>query len=215
MRKYAAEFLGTYILVFCGTGAILIDALTGGSIGHTGISITFGLVVMVMIYTFGDLSGAHINPAVSLAFFMDKKLGMRDLLIYITAQITGAILASATLRLLFAKATNFGNTLPSGSEVQAFGMETILSFILMLVILSVSTKGREQGIMAGLAIGAVVLFEAMFAGPVTGASMNPARSIGPAVVSGQFTSLWIYLLAPVCGMFLAVLVWKFLAKTSK
>jgi aquaporin NIP len=204
MNKYLAEFLGTFALVFCGTGAIIINQQTGGSITHVGIAITFGLVVMAMIYTFGDISGAHLNPAVTLAFTIAKKFKLNCVLPYIAVQSAGAIFASLVLKFLFPDNIFLGSTIPNGSNEQSFVLEFILTFFLMLVILQVAHGSKEQGMFAGIAIGSVVLLEAMFAGPICGASMNPARSYGPAIVSGQLTHIWIYLLAPTLGAITAV-----------
>ncbi|CAN5764747.1 hypothetical protein BH20VER1_BH20VER1_06790 [soil metagenome] len=206
MKKYAAEFFGTYCLVFAGAGAIVINAVSGGAIGHVGIAITFGLVVLAMIYTIGDVSGAHINPAVTLAFFAAGRFEFARVLPYLGSQFLGAIAAAGTLRLLFPEQRSLGGTLPAGGVMQTFVIEVILTLILMWVILSVSTGAKEKGITAGIAIGSVVGFEAMFAGPITGASMNPARSLGPALVAGELQHLWIYLAAPVLGALLAILV---------
>ncbi len=210
MRRYLAELLGTYALVFAGTGAIVIDQQTHGSITHIGIAITFGLVVMSMIYTFGDISGAHLNPAVSIAFTIASKFPVTELLPFIISQLTGAVLASLTLKLLFPANQFLGTTIPAGSAGQSFVLEFILTFFLMLVIINVATGSKERGLFAGLAIGSVVGLEAMFAGPVCGASMNPARSFGPAIVSGHYKFLWIYLTATTLGAVSAIPVWKFI-----
>ncbi|MBL9153581.1 MAG: MIP family channel protein [Verrucomicrobiales bacterium] len=205
MKKLLAEILGTFFLVFAGTGAIVIDQASGGAIGHPGIALTFGLVVLAMIHTFGDVSGAHLNPAVTLGFAVAGRMPWRDVPGYILAQIIGAIAASGTLRLLFpADTTSLGATLPAGPPLQSFVLEIILTAMLMLTILSVSTGAREKGITAGIAIGAVIALEALFAGPICGASMNPARSLAPALVSGHLDHLWIYLTAPVIGALVAV-----------
>ncbi len=176
MKKYLAELLGTYALVFAGTGAIVIDQQTNGSITHVGIAITFGLVIMSMIYTFGDISGAHFNPAVSIAFTIAGKFQVRQLLPYIISQLSGALIASFTLKYLFPANQYLGATIPAGNWEQSFILELILTFFLMLVILNVAKGSKEQGMFAGLAIGGVIALEAMFAGPICGASMNPARS---------------------------------------
>lgn len=210
MKKYVAEFIGTFALVFCGTGAIVINQETGGAVTHVGIAITFGLIVMSMIYAFGNISGAHLNPAVSIAFTLSGRFSVKELFPYIISQIAGALFASLILKFLFPANELLGATLPKGSDMQSFVLEFILTFFLMLVIINVATGSKEQGMFAGLAIGSVVLLEAMFAGPVSGASMNPARSLAPAIVSGQLTHLWIYLTATIAGAALAVPVWKFL-----
>ncbi len=211
MKKYLAEFIGTYALVFAGTGAIIIDQETHGSITHMGVAITFGLIVMSMIYTFGDISGAHINPAVSIAFTLAGKFPIRQLLPYIASQLSGALLASLTLKYLFPANEYLGATMPAGNAGQSFILEFILTFFLMLVIINVAKGSKEQGMFAGLAIGGVVALEAMFAGPICGASMNPARSLAPAIVSGHTEHLWIYLVATILGAALAIPVWKYVS----
>lgn len=210
MRKYLAEFLGTFALVFFGTGAIIVNHETNGVITSTGIAITFGLIVMVMIYALGNISGAHLNPAVSIAFTIAKRLPIKQLFPYISSQIAGGILASLTLKFLFPLNKLIGTTLPKGGDMQSFILELILTFFLMLVIINVAIGSKEQGLFAGLAIGSVVTLGAMFAGPVCGASMNPARSISPAIISGHIEHLWIYVLAPILGAVISIPVWKFL-----
>lgn len=210
MRKYYAEVIGTFALVFCGTGAIIINQETSGVISHAGIAFTFGLIVMVMIYALGPISGAHLNPAVTIAFTVAKRFPAKQILPYVVSQALGAFLASLTLKLLFTGNEFLGSTLPRGTDLQSFILETILTFFLMLVIIHVATGSKEQGMFAGLAIGSTVLLEAMFAGPICGASMNPIRSLSPAIVSGHVEHLWIYLTAPVLGAVLAVLVWNVL-----
>jgi len=204
MKKYFAEFLGTFALVFAGTGAIIINDVSHGAITHAGIALTFGLVVLAMIHTEGDVSGAHLNPAVTLGFFAAGRFGGAGVLPYLASQMLGALAASGLLRTLFPAHATLGATLPAGTEWQSFVLEIVLTALLMLVILSVSSGAREKGITAGIAIGAVIALEAMFAGPICGASMNPARSLAPALVSGHLEHLWIYLAAPVLGALLAV-----------
>lgn len=212
MRKYVAESLGSFFLVFCGTGSIIINQQTNGEVTHMGISITFGLIVMVLIYALGHISGAHFNPAVSIAFTLAKKFELTQLVPYIFSQAVGAFTASLVLKYLFPTNELLGSTNPSGSELQSFILEMILTFLLMLVILNVATGSKEQGMFAGIAIGATVLIEAMFAGPICGASMNPIRSIAPAVVSGYTEHLWIYVIATILGAALAVPIWKYLTQ---
>jgi aquaporin Z len=165
---------------------------------------------MAMIYALGNISGAHINPAVTIAFTLAGRFNIREVLPYLVSQLLGAFLASVTLRLLFPSNETLGATLPSGTALQSFVLEFILTFFLMLVIINVATGSKEQGMFAGLAIGATVLLEAMFGGPICGASMNPARSLAPAVVSGHTEHLWLYVAAPVLGAVAAIPIWKFL-----
>ena len=204
MRKLIAEFIGTFALVFAGTGAIVINDVSQGAITHVGIALTFGLVVLAMIYTLGDISGAHLNPAVSLGFWVARRFPGSAVGLYVTSQSAGALAASLLLRLLFPSHSTLGATLPAGSQWQSFILEFVLTFLLMFVILNVSTGAKEKGITAGIAIGSVIGLEAMFAGPICGASMNPARSLAPALVSGHLTGLWLYLLAPITGAAMAV-----------
>ena len=204
MRRLLAEFIGTFALVFAGCGAIVINQVSGGAITHVGIALTFGLIVLAMIHTFGDVSGAHLNPAVTTAFAAAGRFPWRNVPGYVGAQLAGAFAATGLLRLLFPLNVTLGSTLPTGSDAQSFILETVLTFLLMLTILSVSTGAKEKGITAGIAIGAVIALEAMFAGPICGASMNPARSLAPALVSGHVGHLWVYLVAPLLGALLAV-----------
>ena len=206
MKKYIAEFIGTFALVFCGTGAVIINELKGGVVTQVGIAITFGLIVMTMIYTFGEKSGAHFNPAVTLAFAVHKVFPTSQILPYIISQLAGAIAASFVLKLLFPASQFLGATIPSGPLMHSWVLEVLLTLFLMLTILNVSERGKEKGLLAGLAVGSVVLLEAMFAGPVSGASMNPARSLAPALASGRLKEIWIYLTAPIAGSIIAVIL---------
>ncbi|MCD6064113.1 MAG: family channel protein [Flavipsychrobacter sp.] len=214
MRNYIAELIGTFALVFCGTGAIIINQESGGAITHVGIAITFGLIVMSMIYSLGSISGAHLNPAVSIAFTIARRFPLKQLTPYIISQLLGALLASVILRYLFPANELLGATLPQGSAAQSFVLELLLTFFLMFVIINVATGSKEQGMFAGLAIGAVVALEAMFAGPICGASMNPARSVAPALISGHLEHLWVYLVAPVIGAALAIPIWLYLTQNK-
>ena len=207
MNRYLAECFGTFTLVFCGTGAVVVDQVSGGTVTHLGIAITFGLVVVALIYAIGDLSGAHINPAVTVAFAAAGTFPWKKVPPYILSQCLGALLASGTLRLLFPEATTLGATLPAGPVAQSFVLEFLLTLFLMFIIIQVATGSKEVGMMAGLAIGFTVLLEALFAGPICGASMNPARSLGPAVVSANLEHLWVYLTAPFLGALAGVGVW--------
>ncbi len=210
MRKYISELIGTYALVFCGTGAIIINEVSGGTITHLGIATTVGLTVMAMIYALGDISGAHLNPAVTIAFAVDKRFAWKEVFPYTIFQLIGALFATLTLHYLFPTNINLGSTIPAGTDLQSFILEIILTFFLMLVILNVSTGAKEKGITAGIAVGAVVGLEALFAGPVSGASMNPIRSLAPALISGNLESIWVYLSAPIIGAVLSVYVFKYL-----
>jgi aquaporin NIP len=204
MKKYISEFIGTFSMIFCGTGAMTVNEVTGGEVTHVGIAITWGLIVMAMIYAFGETSGAHFNPAVTIAFAFAKKFAWKEAPKYIIAQILGAFAASLVLWFLFPTSETLGATIPTVDVWRAFVFELLLTFFLMVVIINVSTGSKEMGIIAGIAIGGVVLLEAMFAGPITNASMNPARSIAPNIVSGNIEGLWLYILAPIIGAILAV-----------
>jgi aquaporin NIP len=208
LRRYIAEAIGTFALVFAGTGAVVIDAVSGGAVTHVGVALTFGLVVMSMIYAVGDVSGAHFNPAVTLGFWASGRLGWRAVPPYLLSQMAGAFAASALLRVMFGNVALLGTTIPAGPAVQSVLLEAVLTAILMFVILCVSTGPKEVGVMAGIAVGGVVGLEALFAGPISGASMNPARSIAPAVVSGHLADLWVYMLGPVVGALAAVPCWR-------
>lgn len=215
MKKLVCEFTGTFFLIFCGCGAIVINQVSNGAITHAGIAITFGLVVMSLIYALGDVSGAHFNPAVSIAFTAAKKFPVSSLLPYILSQLSGAVAASFTLKLLFPANELLGATQPSGSDLQSFVLEILLTFFLMLVIMKVAHGSKETGMFAGIAIGSVVLLEAMFAGPICGASMNPARSLGPALVSMHPEHLWVYLMGPTIGAVGSIFLYNYLSQNNK
>jgi aquaporin Z len=210
MRKCLAELVGTFALVFAGTGAIVVNDVSGGQITHVGIALTFGLVVMAMIYSVGDISGAHLNPAVTLGFWWSNRMPGRDVLPYLVSQTCGATAASLLLGSLFSHPT-LGATRPAGSVWQSFVLELVLTGLLMFVILNVAINGKA---MAGVAVGAVIALEAMFAGPICGASMNPARSFAPAVVSLAFEHLWVYLIAPPLGSAMAVFIYRYLRESN-
>lgn len=199
VRRLAAECFGTFALVFAGTGAIVINDISGGVVSHLGIALTFGLVVLAMICAIGDVSGCHLNPAVTLGFFAARRFEGSMVAPYVASQIAGALLASCTLRLMFPGHSTLGSTSPTGNAMQSFVLEVILTALLMFVILSVSTGSQERGLLVGITVGAVVALEAIFAGPISGASMNPARSLAPALVAGRFEHLWVYLIAPLVG----------------
>jgi aquaporin Z len=209
-RRLAAEVFGTFALVFAGTGAIVINDISDHAITHVGIALTFGWIVLAMIYAIGDISGCHLNPAVTLGFVVAGRMEKRLVIPYIVSQSAGAILASTVLKMLFLEHSTLGATLPRGSDWQSFILEILLTMILMVVILCVSSGSKEKGVLAGVAVGSVIALEAMFAGPISGASMNPARSLAPALLSGHMASLWVYLVAPVIGATLAIPIFRVL-----
>jgi aquaporin Z len=198
-KKNVAEILGTFCLVFSGTGAIIINDVSGGSVTHVGVALTFGLVVMAMIYAIGDVSGAHLNPAVTLGFWFANRFPSRAVIPYVVSQILGAFLASGLLRVMFLDHASLGATRSSGPAWQSLILEAVLTAMLMFVVLAVASGAKEKGLMAGIAVGGVIAMEALFAGPICGASMNPVRSLAPGVLSGDLTDLWIYLVAPPLG----------------
>lgn len=207
-KRYLSELIATFFLIFCGTGAVVINEQGGEVIGHLGIAISFGLIVTIMILSLREISGTHMNPVVTLIFVALKIHPKKDLIPYIIFQTIGAILASTTLLLLFPQNKMLGTTIPAGSEMQSFVLEVILTFLLVFVILFMSQGSDHQKQFAPFGIGLTVLLEALFAGPICGASMNPIRSLAPALVSGHLESLWVYIAAPTLGAILAALVWK-------
>ena len=213
-QKYLAEFIGTFALVFCGTGAIVIDQHTNGAVSHLGIAMTFGLIVSAMIFALGDVSGAHLNPAVTISFALAKRFPVAQIVPYFISQILGALLASVLLKFLFPFNQDLGATIPQGSAMQSFILEIVLTMILVMVIFNVSSGSKEKGTTAAIAIGSVVGLEAMFAGPISGASMNPFRSLAPAMVSSNMEHIWIYLSAPVIGAILGVCIHQVLFKNN-
>lgn len=208
-RRGGAEFVGTYALVTAGCGAIMVNASTG-SLTHVGVALTFGLVIMVMIAATGHISGAHFNPAVTVAFALTRHFAWKDVPVYIGSQLAGAIVGAVTLRLLFGPVADLGATLPGGSALQSLGLETLLTAVLMFVIIAVATDTRAVGQLAALAIGATVALDALWGGPVSGASMNPARSLGPAIVAGIWRDQWIYLVGPLVGACLGAGIYQLL-----
>ena len=214
---YVAEGIGTFALVFAGCGAIVIDALSGRQVTHVGVGLVFGLVISVMIYALGHISGAHFNPAVTLGFVLARHFPLQRLAGYWLAQLAGAILAAACLRLLFGNVAHLGATLPAGSggAWQSFGLEALLTFFLMFVIMAMATDTRAVGQAAALAIGSTVGLEALFAGPISGASMNPARSLGPAIVGWTWDAQWVYLLAPLLGAAAGAYVYRLLRDADR
>lgn len=206
-RAVAAEAIGTFALVFAGAGAVMVDAKTG-ALGQVGIAITFGLVIAAMIYAVGHISGAHFNPAVSFAFAISRHFPWARVGAYWGAQIAGALAAAGLLRALLGDIGSVGATLPSGSQGQSFAWEIVLTFFLMFVITAVATDTRAVGEAAALAIGATVGLDAMFGGPISGASMNPARSLGPGLVAGELSPLWLYVAGPLLGATLGALAYQ-------
>lgn len=204
LQRASAELIGTFALVAVGCGAIVVDAHTGGAVTHLGVALAFGLVVMVVIYAVGDVSGAHLNPAVSLGFWVAGSLPTSELLRYLGAQCGGALLASALLRALFPEDPSLGATVPAVPLLSALAVEVVITALLLTVIFHVVARGPEAAAISGLAIGATVAIAALCAGPLTGASMNPARSLGPALVSGELSDLWIYWTAPFAGAIAAL-----------
>jgi aquaporin Z len=203
-RRVCTEVFGTFCLVFVGTGAVIVNEVTGGGVTHVGVAITFGLVVMALVYALGKVSGCHINPAVTLGLCAAGRFNRIHVMPYIVSQCAGAFLASGTLRMLFPESRTLGATIPAGSDFQSLVLEFVLTLILMFVILSISFGGSEEKLLAGVAIGGVIGFEALFAGPISGASMNPARSLAPAVVAMQLDHVWVYVVAPIAGALASV-----------
>jgi len=200
LRRALAEFLAAFALVFAGCGAIITDAKYDGALGTVGIALVFGLVIMAMIYATGHLSGAHINPSVTIAFTLTRHFPLADALAYIPAQLAGATVAAGVLRGAWTdKPAHLGATLPSVGGGQALLYEAVLRAFLMFVIIAVATDTRAVGSAAAIAIGGVVGLDALFGGPVTGASMNPARSFGPALVANEWRDFWVYILGPLIG----------------
>ena len=214
LRACVAELIGTFALVFAGAGAIMVDAKTA-ALGHVGVAITFGLVIMVMIYAVGHVSGAHFNPAVSLAFAVTRHFPWPRVALYWLAQLVGALLAAALLRASLGNLAHVGATLPAGSDGQSFVWEIVLTAFLMFVIMAVATDTRAVGEAAAIAVGGTVGLDAMFGGPISGASMNPARSAGPAILSGDLRALWIYLVAPVVGAMAGAVAYQFVRGSTR
>ncbi len=207
-RTLVAEAIGTFALVFAGAGAVMVDAKTH-ALGHVGVAITFGLVIMAMIYAVGHVSGAHFNGAVTFAFALTRHFPWSRAILYWIAQLVGALTAAAVLRGSLGTIAHVGATLPSGSQAQSFLWEAVMSALLMFVILAVATDTRAVGEAAAIAVGGTIALDAMFGGPISGASMNPMRSIGPAVVSGELQGLWIYVLAPLLGTSVGGILYQF------
>lgn len=212
VQSCIAEGIGTFGLVFAGTGAVVVDAVTNGGVTHVGIAVTFGLIIFTMIAAVGHISGAHFNPAVTIAFAAAGHFPWRRVVPYVAGQVIGALLASLLVRGLFGNIAHLGATLPHGSDGQSFVLEAVLTFFLMFVIFSVATDARAVTRAAAFAIGGTVGLEAMFAGAISGASMNPARSLAPAIVGGTWSSLWLYILAPVLGAIAGAWVYRLISE---
>jgi MIP family channel proteins len=211
LRRAVAEGMAAFALVFAGCGAIITNATHHGVLGAVGVSLVFGLVITAMIYATGHLSGAHINPAVTFAFALTRHFPTRDAIAYVAAQLTGATAAAFVLAAAWShKPANLGATVPSVGVGTALLYETLLTALLMFVIIAVATDTRAVGAAAALAIGASVGLDALFGGPITGASMNPARSFGPALASGQWHEFWIYLAGPLAGAALGAIAYQFI-----
>jgi MIP family channel proteins len=208
-RRALAEALATFALVFAGCGAIVADASYDGALGAVGVALTFGLIIMVMIYATGHLSGAHINPAVTVAFTLTRHFPPREAVVYVAAQLSGAVAGALLLLAVWPdQPAALGATVPSVGAASAFAYELVLTAIMMFVIMAVATDTRAVGAAAAIAIGGTVGLDALFGGPVTGASMNPARSFGPALVAGEWTDFWLYVAGPVAGAALGALAYQ-------
>lgn len=208
LNKLAAEFTGTFVLVLAGTGAVVANEVSGGAVSHVGIALAFGLAILTMAYAVGDVSGGHFNPAVTLGLWLARKFPGRSVGAYVGAQTAGALVASATLWCLFGNVASLGATTPAGPLAQSFAIEALATAALMFVVLNVTSGAKETGAFGGIAVGAVITLGVMFAGPVSGGSMNPARSLAPALFSGALAPLWVYLLAPCVGAAAAVGMWR-------
>ncbi|ERN09366.1 aquaporin NIP1-1 isoform X1 [Amborella trichopoda] len=215
IQKIIAEILGTYFVIFAGCASVVVN-LSKGSVTFPGICIVWGLVVMVMVYSVGHISGAHFNPAVTIAFATCRRFPWKQVPPYVLAQVLGSTLASGTLHLLFGgKSEHFPGTIPAGSDLQSLVLEFIISFFLMFVISGVATDNRAIGELAGIAVGATVLLNVLYAGPISGASMNPARSLGPAIVGNRYESIWVYVVGPICGTTLGAWAYNLIRFTDK
>jgi len=210
IKKCIAEFLGTFALVFFGCGSMILYELNPGAISPDAIPIIFGLIIGVMIYALGHISGAHFNPAVSVAFYQNKTISIQELFSYIPAQLIGAIGASSTHKLFFESNHSFGMTINKLSSYQGTAFEILMSMFLMLTIISVSTDDRVSKAVTGISIGGVIAVCSFIGGPFTGASMNPARSLGPAILSNNFQNIIMYILAPIVGAVLGVFIYNYI-----
>jgi len=213
MKKYIAEFIGTFILVFFGTGSVIVNEQFNNPLGLLGIALTFGIIIIAVIYSLGNISGAHVNPAVTVTFLLGRLINKKEALLYVIAQFIGAILASELLHLIFPINLGLGSTNPSGSLLQTIVIEIVSTFVLMLTILGATQN--ETKTLAGLVIGLAVTGLILFAGPISGGSFNPARSLAPALVANNISHVWIYLSAPLIGSILALLLWNMMTKEKE
>eukprot|EP00271_Cylindrocystis_brebissonii_P009718 TRINITY_DN2483_c0_g1_i1.p2 TRINITY_DN2483_c0_g1~~TRINITY_DN2483_c0_g1_i1.p2 ORF type:complete len:281 (+),score=40.24 TRINITY_DN2483_c0_g1_i1:555-1397(+) len=207
-KKVIAEFLGLFTIIIVGCGCVVVDKVRGGGLSIEGVAMTWGAVVMVMIYAIGHISGAHFNPAVTIAFGIFDHFPKKHIPFYVAAQCAAAIVASKVLELTLGNVAELGSTIPSGSDAQSLAMEILATAFLMFVIAAVATDSRAEGTMAGIAIGGAILFDVLFAGPISGASMNPARTLGPAIISGQYKGLWLYFVGPILGAAAGILAYE-------
>jgi MIP family channel proteins len=210
--RLAAEAIGAFALVFLGAGAAAVNAWSNGAVSHTGVSLAFGAIILVAVYSLGHISGAHLNPAVTFGFWVARRFPGSEVVPYVLAQLAGATAGAFALRATVGSFAVFATTRPAIPVFSALVVEIALSFFLMLVVMAVATDSRVAGEVAGLAVGFIVMVDALMGGPLTGASMNPARSFGPALATGQWASHWIYWIGPLIGMALAVPVYEYLRR---
>ncbi|CAL0306477.1 unnamed protein product [Lupinus luteus] len=216
LQKLVAEVVGTYFLIFAGCASVVLNKNNDNVVTLPGISIVWGLVVMVLVYSVGHISGAHFNPAVTIAFATTRRFPWKQVPAYVATQVLGSTLASGTLRLIFSgKENQFPGTIPAGSNLQAFVIEFIITFYLMFIISGVATDDRAISELGGIAVGSTVLLNVMIVGPITGASMNPARSIGPAFVHSEYRGIWVYLISPILGAIAGAWVYNIIRYTDK
>ncbi|PKU69166.1 aquaporin NIP1-1 [Dendrobium catenatum] len=216
LHKIIAEIFGTYFIIFAGCASVIVNKSTKGGVTFPGICVVWGLAVTVMIYSVGHISGAHFNPAVTISFATCRRFLWKQVPAYIAAQVLGSTLASGTLRLLFGGwREHFPGTIPTGSNVQSMVLEFIISFYLMFVVSGVATDNRAIGELAGIAVGATVLLNVGFAGLISGASMNPARSLGPAIVGNRYESIWVYMVGPICGTITGAWAYNLIRHSNK
>lgn len=215
VKKVGAEIIGTFFLMIAGCGSVVVDKKSDGSITHLGVSLVWGMVVMIMIYSVGHISGAHFNPAVTLAFATTRKFPLINIPGYIGAQVCASIGAAYVLRLLFGEVAHMAATVPTGSDMQSFVLEIFITFLLMFVVSAVATDTKAVGEMAGLAVVTTIAMNVLIAGPISGASMNPARSIGSAIAGNKYTSFWIYMVAPIVGAIAGALSYDLIRLTDR